>query len=179
MIPKDCRFPGRKDGECVEVFLRKHWILDVKIGLIFMILALIPLVVYVIAVVGFWPTEILVGHLIALLVFIVYFMFAFLVTFIKWLNEELDVVLVTNKRVIGHDQVDFFHKEVSETSLTQIQDVRGVEKGFLGSVFHYGEIVIQTAGEKAIFEIKNVARPYDSARQILEIRDNYLARHNS
>lgn len=168
------QFPGQKAGEQISVLVRKHWISDVKIVAVFTVLGLLPLTAYIALLVAFWPEKIEYYHVMLLLVFVTYMLFAFLVTYIKWLNEELDVIIVTNERIIGHDQVDFFHKQISETDLAQVQDVKGIEKGVLGSIFHFGSLEIQTAGNKIVFNIHNVGHPYELARKILDVRDTHI-----
>jgi len=97
-----------------------------------------------------------------------------LITYIKWLNEELDIIIVTNERIVAHDQIDLFHRQVSETNIGQIQDVKGIERGMLGSIFHYGKLEMQTAARDIMFKIQHVRDPYNSARIILDIRDQYI-----
>jgi len=169
-----CRFPGQKKGENIKILVRKHWMIDIKVGAVFMILAVIPLAAYLSGLIALWPDQLNSAFWLTLLVFIVYIMVAMLISYIKWQNEELDVIIVTNERVIGHDQVDFFHKTISETNIAQVQDVKGIEKGFLGTIFHYGRLEVQTAADKIAFSIDHVPRPYQLARQILDIRDRHL-----
>lgn len=173
-LPK--RFPGQKEGEQIQVLVRKHWIVDIKIAAIFVVLGFIPLSIYITVIILFWTSQPGPGQLLTALLFLVYFLFSLLFTYVKWLNEELDVIIVTNERAIGHDQINFFHKQISETDLSQIQDVKGVEKGFLGTVLHYGSLEIQTAADQIAFRIDSVPRPYDLARHILDIRDAHLDR---
>ncbi|MBU0981535.1 hypothetical protein KKC94_02480 [Patescibacteria group bacterium] len=168
------RFPGQKEGEQIKILIRKHWIVDIKVGAVLTVLAVIPTAIFIALSIIFWPGEVTEVYLIILLVFLVYLMCAGLFSFIKWLNEELDVIIITNERIIGHDQVDFFHTQISETDISQVQDVKGVEKGFFGSMFHYGSLQIQTAANKIVFNIEDVTRPYEIARGILDIRDRYL-----
>lgn len=168
------QFPGQKEGEQIQILVRKHWIIDVKIAAIFLVLGVAPLIGYIIFLIFFWSSAFELYQVVIFLVFVLYFMFSMLVTFIKWLNEELDIIIITNERVIGHDQIDFFHKQVCETNIAQVQDVKGVEKGFWGSILHYGSLEIQTAADKIGFRIQHVAKPYEIARGILDVRDKHL-----
>lgn len=168
------RFPGQKPDEEIKLLLRKHWIIDVRIFLVFVLLALLPLVFYLGYLIFFWPEEGLTSnHYLGLLAFLSYFLFALLITYVKWLNEELDIVIVTNERIISHDQQSLFHRQISETHISQVQEVKGVEKGMFGNVLSYGNLSVQTAAEKTLFEIRNVRDPEENARHLMELRSEW------
>lgn len=168
------RFPGQKHGEVVQIIVRKHWILDVQMTLMFVFLMLLPAFIASYVVAQFWDGTWTDAFILGALALNTYMLFMALIVFIKWLNEELDLIIVTNERIISHDQHDLFHRQISETSISQIQDVRGVEKGVLGSLLSYGYLEIQTAGKDNGFEVRNVANPYDNSRKIMDLREHYL-----
>ncbi len=151
--------------------VRKHWVIDFKIFLTMMIVYVIPGMLLVSAILVYWPNFFNNFRSIIMVYTLIYLLFAGLVLYIKWLNEELDLIVVTNLRVISLDQVKFMERTVSETGLTQIQDVKGIEKGVLSNILHYGDIEIQTAAEQIVFKIQNVPYPFRAARRILEMRD--------
>ena len=168
------RFPGQKPGEQIMLLVRKHWVIDIRIASIFFTLAVLPTIAIIIFAalklqVQFDDTFFLVTIGVML-----YLLFMLLITYVKWLNEELDLIIVTNERVVSHDQVDLFHRQIAETNISQVQDVKGVEKGLFGNLMHFGTLSIQTAARDIVFTIKHVNRPYDSARIILDLRDAYM-----
>lgn len=156
------------------MLVRKHWVIAVKIGTLFLVLFVVPVIAALAFAIFVWDKTfdqvalfVMLGlwcYLLAILAFI----------FMAWINEELDVVIITNERVVSHDQIDIFHRQVSETSIAQVQDVIGTEEGVWGNLFHYGTLKIQTAAKDIMFIIKHVSKPYEAARQILNIRDQYL-----
>jgi hypothetical protein len=168
------KFPGQKPGESIQLLVRKHWIIDIKIAAIFAFLALVPSVVVVVGPILFWDGSLNDSLLVTILGVLVYFLFMLLITYIKWLNEELDIIIVTNERIVAHDQIDLFHRQVSETNIGQVQDVKGIEKGVMGNLFHYGKLEMQTAARDIVFKIDHVREPYNSARVILDLRDKYV-----
>ena len=165
------RFPGQKEGEEIKFLVRKHWIIYLKLGIFLALTAGLPFLIYLAAQFGFDFSDN--TRRLATLAFLVYLEIIILVTFIRWLEDELDLIIITNERVISIDQVTFMHRTISETELTQIQDVKHVAKGVLSNVLGFGTLEIQTAAEKIIFVIHEVPAPYKMARNIMDLRDVY------
>lgn len=163
-----------KEGEKIKVIIRKHWIMDVKVILITFVMYVLPAMIFVSLIIAYWPNFFNEGLAMVTLIVLIYLLYAELMLYIKWLNEELDILVVTNFRLINLEQVKFMERTVSETNLQQIQDVKGVEKGVLGNLLHYGDLQIQTASEKVGFCIESVPQPFRYAREILDLRDKAL-----
>ena len=101
-------------------------------------------------------------------------MFMALGSYIAWVKRYLDYIIFTTDRLLDVDQVGMFEQVVSETSLSEIQDVSCHIPGFWGSVFRYGSLNIQTAAEKSYFNIKYLSHPMITRSKILGLRDRYI-----
>lgn len=165
------RFPGQKKSEQVVLLIRKHWIIDVKIFSIFVIIGVLPLLLVTFLGEVLWKSNQGDLFLIYVLASLVYLLFIMLFVYIRWLNEELDLVIVTNERIVSHDQIDLFHRQISEAHVEDIQDVKGIEKGLVGHLFHFGRVEITTASNDLFFSIENVANPHEMTRALLDVRD--------
>ncbi|MFA5855343.1 MAG: hypothetical protein WC846_03635 [Candidatus Gracilibacteria bacterium] len=164
------KFPGQKAGEIVNLLVRKHWIMDVKVAGILFLIGFLPLVLGIIIGDVIWVetgSRTFWGFMIF---FSLYLLFMLLIAYVKWLNEELDIIIATDQRIISHEQIDLFHRQISETSIQQLQDVKGTENGLFASLFHYGTLEIQTASSDVFFRMKHVDHPYENARKLLDIR---------
>lgn len=84
-----------------------------------------------------------------------------------WRNN---VLVVTNQRVIDIDQHGFFERNVAEAGYEKIQDVRYTIRGLWPTLFRFGTIVVQTAGEITNIELQAVQHPVDVQRLITDLQ---------
>lgn len=84
---------------------------------------------------------------------------AWIVFFIIWTNYYLDVLLVTDERIIDVEQKGFFRREVSTVRLDRIEDITVNVNGVLATFLDYGTIRIQSAAEAREFIIRDVPEP--------------------
>jgi len=165
------KFPGQQDGERIEFLVRKHWIVDVKILLLVFMIYLLPAMFFLSALIIYWPNFFGEWSGEITIIFLIYLLFTGLGLYIKWLNEELDLMVVTNLRIINLDQIGFMERTVSEASLLQIQDVKGIEKGMINNLLNCGNLQIRTAADKVVFHIDDIPYPFRTARDILALMD--------
>lgn len=72
---------------------------------------------------------------------------------------SFNIFVITNQRIIDIDQKGFFDRTVSESTYDKIQDVSFRLKGVFQTMFHYGSIIIQTAGTQANLELSGIKDP--------------------
>ena len=76
--------------------------------------------------------------------------------FINWF---FNVYVITTKKILDFDFRGLIYKNISETTLDNVEDVTSNVKGTLGVVFNIGNVLIQTAGEAQEFEFSQVSDP--------------------
>jgi uncharacterized membrane protein YdbT with pleckstrin-like domain len=96
-------------------------------------------------------------------------MLTLLFFFLIWIDYYFDVWIVTNKRIINIEQRGLFSREVSELELDKIQDVSANVLGVIPTFLNYGDVLIQTAGEKEKFVFKKVSAPYEIKDLIMSL----------
>jgi len=84
---------------------------------------------------------------------------AWIVFFIIWTNYYLDVLIVTDERIIDVEQKGFFRREVSTVRLDKIEDMSISINGVLATFLDYGTIRIQSAAEAREFIIRDIPEP--------------------
>mgnify|MGYP001582511983 FL=1 len=99
------------------------------------------------------------------LIFAVLFWFAVITsyTFLNILSWLFNVGIVTNERIVDVDFHGTLYKELSASSIDKIEDVTVKTGGFAASLFHYGNLSIQTAGTEKNIEFLNIPNPTQAA----------------
>lgn len=162
-------FPEKRQDEIVLSVIRKHPVVYVKIVMGFVALVILPLAVFFyfwFSVHPFNQNQKL--HEAVIIVSSLYFLYSLLYACIKWINEEFDIFIVTNERLIDIAQVSFFRRTIAATPLEHIQDTTSNVSGFVPTLFNYGDLTVKTAaGMASEFFIDRIPDPDNAARNIL------------
>jgi len=97
-----------------------------------------------------------------------FFLSGWLYVFQSFIDYWLDVFILTDKRILDIEQKGLFNRTVSELRLYRTQDVTAEVKGVLRSLFDYGNVYVQTAGEEERFHFEDIPHPNHVAKMILE-----------
>ena len=160
--------------ENIVVVARKHWMIFVFEGILIGGLALLPLLGGLFSI--FIPIEKIFPLPISILFFlyILWLLVLWMTFFYFWTDHYLDILLVTNARIIEIEQKGLFHREISSFRLDKIQDITVEIRGILGTFLDYGDIHVQTAGEGRTFILENAARPEAVKKTILEFHNRSI-----
>lgn len=170
--------PNQERGEQTVLFLRRYWI-DLAVSFLFAAVMLgVPIVLGIVFRVAgidpyastFWApatTALLSAYLLVVLV----------ITLTQITDYMLDIWIVTNERIINIEQFGLFRRKVSEMRLNQVQDISSEMEGFLETFLTYGDVTIQTAGEKLQFHFKNIDNPDDVKLTIARLVADCKKRH--
>lgn len=108
-----------------------------------------------------------VGVAVLLIVTTLYLIYSFIATVVYWGNRWI----VTSDSLTQITQTGLFHKESSQLSLENIEDVTAEQYGPLTHIFGYGVLRVQTAGEHTKFAFLYCPNPNYYAQQILAARE--------
>lgn len=163
-------------GEVVILESHRHW---VNIAPFFASTAIIVFAgFFAIGYIGANPdtaSQVLPGLSVGIITPIVAFLdvLAFAILFFAYVVYRQNRIVLTNMHFIQINQTGLFGRTLSKLSLDELQDVRGTRKGILGTIFNYGEILIETAGNEANFFFRPVPDPLNVAEKINDTHEYY------
>ncbi len=163
------RLPGQHDGETTLLFLRRHWFVFFLNALMFLVLTLLPLIIFAIvpeAVASLFKVGIWNGLLTMFMV--TYYLLMWLFFFAALIDYYLDIWIVTDKCIIDIQQLGLFKHVVAEQKLIKIQDITTTVKGIFPTFLNYGDVNIQTAGEEERFVFQQVPNPEEVRKVIMK-----------
>lgn len=170
--------PNQERGEETILFLRRYWI-DLAHAFFFTLaLVIVPVALWGAMKLGninlwaepFWGPA-------SSLLLSSYMLVVLVITLSQITDYFLDVWIVTNERIINIEQHGLFARTVSELRLNQVQDITSETKGFLETFLTYGDVHIQTAGEKSRFQFKNIDNPDEVKLTIAKLVAECKKRH--
>lgn len=165
--PTDCRFEGQDPQEKILLLLRAHPILNLKwiipAILIFLTPFFIPrlllfLNINLLAIPGSFQAVFL----------IINYLLALIIVFEGFLHWYFNVYIVTDKNIIDVDFHSILFKNIDVAPLRNVEDVSSSMGGILSSIFHYGDVFIQTAGTSRNIDFNSVPKPHQVADFILD-----------
>jgi hypothetical protein len=86
-------------------------------------------------------------------------------------------LLITDRSLVQITQLALFNRRISRLSMSNVEDVSAAHSGILPSIFNYGTLVVQTAGERENFIFKFCPDPNHYADMIIEARQAYARRN--
>jgi len=84
----------------------------------------------------------------------------------------LDVLVITDKRILDIKQYGFFRRKSSSFRIDRIQNITVEVKGIIQTFFNFGTIRIETAGEEVEFVAKYITDPYAIKQLMNAAQDN-------
>jgi membrane protein YdbS with pleckstrin-like domain len=153
---------------------RKHWYVIATQGAIIALVALASLIIVSAlfqssigpALKTYWP------HI--LLLMGAWFLVLWTTFFIIWTNFYLNVLIVTNQRIIDVEQISLFNRDIVNIPLSKVQDVKVRVSGFLPTMLNFGDIYIQSAAATPEVAIYNLAEPHKAQKVILKLHNYNL-----
>lgn len=168
MVEAPIHFQSQEKGEKILLILRAHLVTLLPSALLVAVLFLAPIFAGAVLTafkINLW------AYLLPRQMFLIgvfWYLFTFGFAFYRFIAWYFNVYILTNERIVDIDFKGVLHREVSYANLSQIQDVSPKTIGFFGTVFHFGNVFVQTASERPEFEFHHIAGPEAVADRILE-----------
>lgn len=162
----------QKPYEKIVHLIRRHWVTYIPTVLLFVVLALVPIAVsFILNQTS--PALLTEPHSRAffMLLFSVYELSVALFFYASFIMYYLDVLIITNDRLVQVQQRNLFSRSISELDLFKIQDSTSDVHGVVATVFGYGHLQIQTAGEQKNFSFAAVPQVHAIRRELMSLAE--------
>ncbi|MDO8513478.1 MAG: PH domain-containing protein [bacterium] len=178
-------FPDQKPDEKVFLFVRRHWISFAPTILISIFMIFFPIAVIIGIIYGFKieVNPIIVQYIILSVSAYILFIMTFFI--VGWVDYYFDVLIITDERLVNIEQNGLFNRHISELDLLRVQNVSTSVKGILPTMFDYGCVVVQTAGENPMsgansrtsdFTMESMPGPQHIAQTILHLHQELVSK---
>lgn len=173
IVPHHRYFESQEKDEEVIFIIRRHWVILI---VPFIIGAFVFAIIFGASYVVIMNGGNILGdnkEAVYTAVFSLAILYNILYIFFAWLLRYLNITILTTKHFVEIKQMAPFSRKTSVLDLGSIEDVSATQKGILATLFHYGGVLVQTAGELPNFNIYGVGDPSLIQRKIMEAKDRY------
>ena len=166
-------------GKDIVIFARRHWVSFLGDIILSILLLIIPITIILLAL-YFLPNTFQGKILNFIVVFgSAYYLVMLTLIFSAWISYYYDIYILTSDTIVDITQSGFFNRKISQLSLLRVQDVSSKVEGFFPTFFTYGDVLVETAGEKVeTFLLKDVPNPQKFSATVLEMHDQLIERES-
>jgi len=169
-------FEGQEADENVILLLRRHPFFIILRLAVFGLIALVPIIVGLLFLsqirsYGFFD--------LFLALSCVWYLFVWLGIFYSLTLYTLNVVIITNKRIVENEQYGLFNRKISELSHARVQDVTVKISGIIETFLHFGDITVQTAAAERQFIFHQIPQAAAVKDEIMRITEEHHDRNRA
>jgi len=153
------RFQGQRKSEEVLLVIHRHWFN--LLAHLFIVVVLSVLLIGSLLSMPLVFSKLLSPEYTRVFLFLenTLFLFIWIYGFLVWIDYYFDVWIVTNERIVNIEQKGLFVRQTSELNFPRVQDVTSTVEGFIPTILNFGDVYVQTAGEKERFTFRQVPDP--------------------
>jgi uncharacterized membrane protein YdbT with pleckstrin-like domain len=97
-----------------------------------------------------------------------------IMTLIAAFLYKSNVIFVTSEKIAQVLYTSLFNRKISQLSIGDVQDVTVTQKGIFATIFKYGTLIIETAGEQQNYTFSYVPDPYQTSKVIVGSHERNL-----
>ena len=102
---------------------------------------------------------------------VLWYLLALVVAIQGLLTWFFNVDIITNERIVDVNFYTLIYREISDAQIDRIQEVTHTIGGFMGTIFNFGDILIQTAGAVPNFIFGKVPNPAGVVKILQELQE--------
>lgn len=166
----DFRFQGQHEEEKIAFILKRHWWYLLFPSFKSAIIRLVLIITLLFTITGWFNINMSNSRLFFFIIIIdlATLIYLILSDWYKWGNT---IYVLTNERIICVQQLSWFSRSVSESTLENIMFISHKIQGMIGTIFNFGSVNIRTSGvteEETVFQ--QVSDPYQVQQQITKMQ---------
>ena len=162
--PLDVSFDGLFPEERVYYIFQKHWVAELPEALMLIFFYIVPILGA--SLLSFYIKAMYLPVLWLIVSF--YIIITGVLLLIRWLNEALDLFVLTDKRLIDITQHGFLSRKTTTANLSQVQHVSYVQQGIVENILDLGTVDVLTAGASPDLKLEYIQFPAKATDMILE-----------
>jgi hypothetical protein len=117
------------------------------------------------------PNQISLGKPTVILIAGVLYLIALAIIFAGLYVYSYNVLIFTNLHLIEVEQNGLFGRIISQVSFNREQDISGNRTGFFATIFNYGNVTVQSAGENVFFVFRFARNPQAVANEAVSTNE--------
>lgn len=150
--PKNVHFESQQANEEVILILRAHPVTQIGWLINSLFVTILIIVLNFVLPIILTPGQILFFNFFAGAALFAYMWYNFLLWF-------FNVGIITNQRIVDIDFRSILYKEVTAAKDDKVEEVTSRSAGYLGSLFDYGNVYVETASNEINIEFERVPHP--------------------
>ncbi|OGG05875.1 hypothetical protein A2872_02645 [Candidatus Gottesmanbacteria bacterium RIFCSPHIGHO2_01_FULL_42_12] len=167
VMPQEVKFQGEDEDETVILLLRRHVVTNIPWIIAAVLLFLAPSVVFPLLFAANVLPALPLG--LSFVGALFWYMASTTYVLLNFLYWYFNVYIVTDERVVDVDWYSLLFRRVATAQISKIQDVSNTIGGVIRSVFDFGNVHIETAGELENIEFEDIPHPALVAEQIQDL----------
>lgn len=167
--PRKMRFETQTHDEEVVLLLRRHWFTNLSWIFLVLVMTLVPPFVFQLNLLSQAQAIQAIPFRFQLVGSLVWYILTLGFAFESFIMWYFNVFLLTDRRIVDIDFWGLLHKSVSETPLSNVQDITYEVSGFWRVVFNFGHLYIQTAGEVPRIDFRDIPKPNLAHKKIADM----------
>lgn len=169
--PARMKFIEQEEDEHIELLVRQHWVTNVGWVVTAIIVSLLPVL---------FPTLIRNLNLPILTampatvnwaLIVLWYMLVLTYIIEKYLFWYFNIYIVTNRHLVDIALQSLLSRNITEVRLDDVQSARSKISGIIRSLFHFGDVIIETAAERQNIQFLAIPRPDFVADRIQDLQE--------
>lgn len=172
--PSGISFAQQEADEKIELMLRQHFVTQIPWIIISIIGVILPKLItsyyLFLGLAGFTN----IPFKLAMSLVILWYLLILAYITEKFLHWYFNIYIVTNEHLVDINFHNLLNRDVVEVRLEEVQSGKAHIKGIFGSLFNYGDVIIETAAERQNIQFLAVPKPDFVADRIQDLREGRI-----